>query len=120
MFYVLVRQARTGPSIDQGVGEPNDEKRGDAGKDDIGWEMGAGHDANCRHAGPERESGTVGDGAPLRRRQGCGRDSPKRAGNVARYKSAIVRTAAAGIPPGNILLVATKLHHVDWPRPTPM
>ena len=97
----LIRQTRPRPAIDQGVGKPNDQKREHPGKNDIGREMRAGHHADRCHAGPERERRAIGDGAPLRWRQGRRRDRPERAGHIAGDKSAIAGTIAARIPPGD-------------------
>src|SRR5690242_18644104 len=102
------------------VHAPNYQKGKYAGEDGTRREWRARHYADSPHPRPEPERRCIGKRAPVRRRQGGRRNGPHGARHVAGDERAIGRTIAARIPPGDKILVAAELSHVDGPWPAPM
>jgi hypothetical protein len=115
-----VGEPRARPAVDQAVHDPDDQEGEDTGERRVAEEMPAGHHAQRRHAEAERERATIGERAPLRRRQRGRRQGPGRAGHVAGDERAIGRTVAARVPPEHEMVAATEFRHIDRPRPAPM
>ena len=107
--------------IKQEAVEAHDDGDGDhAGKDDVGDEMPAEHDAHGPDRRAEQHGAAESKRPQLRRRQACRGDRPVGLARFTRDEGAISLAGAAWVPPGLEGLGTGKLLHEVRPRPAPI